>query len=552
MTFPYPRYTSEPTPDATAALPAEHEVVVVGAGPVGLAAALDLAKRGRKVLLLDQDDTVARGSRAICWSKRTLEIMDRLGVGQRLLDKGVTWNTGRVFFGDREVWSFDLLPEPGHRMPAFVNLQQYWFETICIEACREDGRVETRWSTKVVAVEPRADGILVTVESPHGPYRLHAQWLIACDGAHSTIRRLMGLDFKGRVFQDRFLIADVHMAAGLPAERRFWFQPPFHDGGSALLHRQADDVWRIDLQLGPDADPEEEKKPERVLPRLRAMLGPKPSFELDWVSVYTFQCRRLDRFRHGRVIFAGDAAHQVSPFGARGGNGGIQDVDNLVWKLDLVLQGKAPESLLDSYDAERGPAADEDITHATRATDFITPKNAASRVYRDAVLALAAEHPFARTLVNSGRLSLPAVLDGSPLNGDDDPSFPRAMRPGSACADAPVLAGNAAAWVLHELGRGFVGLYAPPATGPDEAERSALERLGQEPVPIRIRTIDGTGSDLRDREGLAAKRLDLRPGSFYLFRPDQHVVARWRRFEPAAIAEARDRAIGRAATTRSS
>ena len=249
----------------------------------------------------------------------------------------------------------------------------------------------------------------------------------------------MGLEWKGQVFRDRFLIADVHMKGEFPTERWFWFDPPFHPGQSVLLHRQADDVWRIDFQLGWDADPEEEKKPERVIPRIRAMLGDERPFELEWVSVYTFQCRRLDRFVHGRVIFAGDAAHQVSPFGARGANSGFQDTDNLCWKLARVLRGQSPASLLDSYDRERVEAADENILNSTRATDFITPKSNVSRVFRDAVLDLSRRHPFARRLVNSGRLSLPTTHRASPSVDARSGCVQRcdgAGRPGGRCADS--------------------------------------------------------------------------------------------------------------------
>ena len=519
------------TADAHASTPAEHEIVVVGAGSVGLALALDLAARGRRVLLLDDDDKVSAGSRAICWSKRTLEIMDRLGVGERLLAKGITWHTGRVFFREREIYRFDLQPEPGHRMPAFINLQQYHFEQIAIEAVRAQPLIELRCRTRVAGVVPADDGNLVDVQSPQGDYRLHAQWLVACDGAHSSIRRSLGLAFEGRTFEDRFLIADVRMEAAYPAERWFWFEPPFHEGGSALLHRQADDIWRIDLQLGADADPALERSPERVLPRLRAMLGPDRPFELEWVSVYSFQCARLERFRHGRVIFAGDSAHLVSPFGARGGNGGIQDADNLAWKLAWVMDGRAPERLLDSYDFERGLAADENIGHSTRSTDFISPKNAASHAFRNAALDLAVEWPFARRLVNSGRLSVPAVLDGSALNTADDTDFGPVMRPGSACADAPVLRAGRGSWLLHELAPGFTGLWARP----DDAPSVAVDQR----VSLRI-----VGDDLHDGDGLVAERYQLEPGTFYLIRPDQHVAARWRQLDPAKVRAAVARACG--------
>ncbi len=547
--YDYPRYEYRPTPDASAATPVAHETVVVGAGPVGLAFALDMAQRGRRVLILDEDDTVSIGSRAICWSKRTLEIMDRLGLGDRLLGKGVLWNTGRVFFRDREIYDFDLLPETGHRMPAFINLQQYYFEEFAIDAVLAHPSIELRFKSRVTAIEPAADGVLVTVESPQGPYRIHAAWLIACDGARSGIRRQMGLEFRGKVFEDRFLITDVRMQADFPAERRFWFEPPFHNGQSALLHKQADDVWRIDLQLGWEADPEEERRPERVIPRLRAMLGENRPFEIEWISVYTFQCRRLERFRHGRVIFAGDAAHQVSPFGARGGNGGIQDTDNLAWKLALVQEGLAPESLLDSYDHERGPATDENILNSTRSTDFITPKGEASRAFRDAVLQLSERFPFARRFVNSGRLSVPAVYDGSPLNGPDRGGFPAAMRPGSPCADSPIRSGATEGWLLHHLGREFTLLLCPPGgVEPRVAAAEAAAAFAGSVPGVAVKTIgEDAACDLIDHRGIATARYALAPGTAYLIRPDQHVAARWRHFDPEEARDALAKAIGRQA-----
>ncbi len=204
----------------------------------------------------------------------------------------------------------------------------------------------------------RADGARLEVETPDGRYAIEADYVIAADGARSAVRDMLGLAWKGQVFRDRFLIADVSMHGDFPTERWFWFDPPFHSGGSALLHKQADDIWRIDLQLGWDCDPDEEKKPEHVIPRIRAMLGPDRAFELEWVSVYTFQCARLERFVHDRVIFVGDAAHQVSPFGARGGNSGIQDADNLCWKLARVVRNESPASLLQTYNDERVEAAE--------------------------------------------------------------------------------------------------------------------------------------------------------------------------------------------------
>jgi len=313
-----------------------------------------------------------------------------------------------------------------------------------------------------------------------------------------------------------------------PAERWFWFDPPFHPGQSALLHRQADDVWRIDLQLGWDADPEVEKQPARILPRLRAMLGNSAEFDIEWASVYTFACRRMQQIRHGRVLFAGDAAHVVSPFGARGANSGFQDADNLVWKLKLVLDGRAPGRLLDTYDAERTAAADENLLNSTRATDFITPKSAVSRTFRDAVLALAKYHAFARKLVNSGRLSLPHVYRESPLNTPDREGemFSGMMVPGAPAVDAPVESADGS-WLLDHLHAGFTLLVFAGALS-----KQAAEALGHDPIPCHVlRVGSGADGDLGDRAGLLRERYDGRPGTCYLLRPDQHVCARWRRFD---------------------
>src|SRR3954466_4664497 len=326
-----------------------------------------------------------------------------------MVDKGISWNVGKVFFQDDLVYRFNLLPEAGHQRPAFINLQQYYVEGYLHERAETLENLSLRWKNKVVGLTQHADHVEVTVETPDGSYRLTGDYLVACDGGRRAVRSTMGLGSKGGVFRDRFLIADVKMKADFPTERWFWFDPPFHRNQSVLLHRQPDDVWRIDFQLGWDADPVAERQPERVIPRVKALLGEDVDFTLEWVSVYTFACLRMERFRHGRVIFAGDSAHGVSPFGARGANSGVQDAENLAWKLRLVLQGKAPEALLDSYDAERVYAADENILNSTRSTDFITPKSEASRAFRDATLELAKDCGFARRLLYSGRLPRPGT-----------------------------------------------------------------------------------------------------------------------------------------------
>ena len=519
-------FAYERSPDQGAAQPVRHAVVVVGAGPVGLSLAIDLAQRGRKVLLLDKDNRLSTGSRAICFAKRTLEIWDRLGVGERMVAKGVGWNVGKVFFRDELLYRFDLLPEDGHERPAFINLQQYYAEAYLVERASALPDLEIRWKNHVVALEQGDQGVKLGIDTPEGRYELLADYVVACDGSRSPLRAFLGEESRGRVFRDRFLIADVRVDASFPAERWFWFDPPFHPNQSVLLHRQPDGVWRIDFQLGWDADPEEEKKPEKIIPRVRALLGAEAKFELEWASVYTFACQRMDRFRKGRVLFAGDSAHGVSPFGARGANSGVQDAENLAWKLDLVLRGQAPDGLLDSYASEREYAADENIRNSTRATDFITPKSEVSRLFRDAVLDLARQQPFARKLVNSGRLSVPATLHGSALSTADSDSFEGAMVPGAPAADAPLSIDGRATWLLRELAQGFTLLAwgAPPAWAAG--------------LPLKLLVL----SPAEDTHGCLAQRYDLQPGTTYLLRPDQHVCARWRHPTEAGVRAALARA----------
>ena len=536
-----------PHADQHATTPVRRPVVIVGAGPVGLALAIDLAQRDVPVVVLDDDRRLSTGSRAICFAKRTLEIFDRLGCGDRMVAKGVSWNVGKVFLRDEQVYRFDLLPDTGHERPAFINLQQYYVEGYLAERALELPLIDLRWDNEVVDTQPHDDHVTLTINTPDGGYRLEAEHVVACDGSRSALRRHLGLESKGRTFRDRFLIADVRMTHDAPAERWFWFDPAFHPNQSVLLHRQPDNVWRIDFQLGWDADPDEERKPENILPRVKALLAHSAmkdaEFTLEWASVYTFSCQRMERFRHGRVLFAGDAAHGVSPFGARGANSGVQDADNLGWKLAAVQRGQAPDALLDPYAREREAAADENIRHSTRATDFITPKSAASRLFRDAVLSLARTQPFARTLVNSGRLSTPTTLHGSPLNTPDSQPFAGAMVPGAAAADAPVTCADGRdGWLLKQLGGGFTALVGADGTLARTLQGLTVRGFALAVIaiaPSGTRTVDA----LVDRDDAVARRYDLQPGTVVLLRPDAHVCARWRRPTPAQVEAAMRRAL---------
>ena len=457
-----------------------------------------------------------------------------------MLAKGVTWNVGKVFAGAvaEPLYTFDLAPADAQKFPAFINLQQYYVEEYLLDALAQ-GDSPVRWQHRVQAIVPGHDGVAVTVTTPQGEYPLQCDYLIAADGAHSTVRELMGLTFDGRTFEDNFLIADVRMRAAFSAERRFYFNAPFNEGRTALMHQQPDDIWRLDFQLGWDIDRHAALEEAQVTRRVQALLGPGQKFEYEWVSLYTFQCRRLQKFVHGRVIFAGDAAHLVSPFGARGGNGGLQDVDNLVWKLAWVLQNTAGPSLLASYDQERVYAADENLRHSTQSTDFMTPKTAQETAFRDAALDLARQHPFARRLVNSGRLSLPCQLRQSVLTTPDRDDFDSTLQPGDACLDAPLAASGAARWLLEILGGDFICLYFVGEQTP-----AALSACLPRAVRLVAVSRDFRADACQDPTGVLAARYDARPGTLYLIRPDQHIAARWRQFDARAMAAALARATG--------
>lgn len=528
-------YPYEKVADQDASSAVRHPVVIVGGGPIGMGLALDLGKKGVKCLVLDDHEGVGMGSRAICFAKRTLEICDRLGCGDPMVEKGVVWNLGRVYREEEEIYNFNLLPEDGHKRPAFINLQQPYFEQFIVEEIRRQqaagAPIEIRGRNLLTDLERKEDHVLLKIDTPDGAYQVEAEYVVACDGASSPTRNMLGEGFEGRVFEDNFLIADIRMNAEFPTERRFWFDPPFNPNETALMHKQPDGVWRLDFQLGWDIDRKAELEPAKIRERVSAMIGKDIEFELVWTSIYTFRCCTMKDYRHGRIFFAGDSAHQVSPFGARGANGGIQDIDNLGWKLAAVLKGNAPEALLDSYHDERKYGALENIKNSSRSADFLTPRNPAHAMFRDAVLDLVEDFEFARPMVNSGRLSMPCTYDTSPLNSTDAlHDGPDRTRPGSPLSDAPLSSG----FLLDGIGGHFL-LLAINCDAPESLE------------------VDGSSIDVRhlsgndDPKGLLGERyLGGAKSAIYLIRPDQHVAGRWPAFDADAVVAATRKAMGKA------
>lgn len=517
-----------------------HKVVIAGGGPVGLAAALALAKHGIASVVIEADTTVCKGSRATCLSRRTYEIFDRLGVLEPFLDKSLGWTSGRSFYRTSEILRFDMPHNDDQRILPMSNLQQYYVEQFLVDAIEQRrDLIDLRWGTSVEKVRQTSDGVSLTLSASGAAYELDADWLIAADGARSRVRQELGLRMNGTAYEGRYIIVDVGVDLGWPTGRLAWFDPPSNPGRTMLMHRQPDDVWRLDYQLHPGEDAEAMTRPENVIPVVTAhfkMLGvdDKP-WHLIWSSTYRATAVSLDAYTHGRVLFAGDAAHLVPIFGVRGLNSGFDDVFNLAWKLARVIDGTSPPALLDSYSHERHFAWRTNIMHAMKSTEFMAPPSSGFRVMRDAVLSLADKHPELRTLINPRQTSVIHYSD-SPQNtvSEDEASFSQGPAPGAALPEIKLrdTHGNEVC-LTTRLGEGFsllvYGVSDVAAAWAKQNEISVIE-IGD--------------NGLRDTVGRFAEVYDAKPHAFILVRPDGHVCARWRRFDEARGTRAMAKASG--------
>lgn len=550
--FDFPRYPFARSPDQDAGEIRRHPVIIVGGGMVGLTLAIDLGSKGIATVLLDDNDTVSSGSRSIAQARRTMEIWSRLGVAEPMRRKGISWSRGNTHYQGSTVLSFDVFPEGNSRFPSFTSLAQYYVEHYLVERAHRFPNVDLRWLNRVVGVTQSADGVQLEVETPEGAYSVRADWVVAADGARSSVRSALGLPFGGDKLHDKFVIADVRLDADYPFERNFWFDPLFYEGNTVLRVPQSDSIWRVDWQIDPDADATVELAPDMVDRRLRRIFGNDADFTVEWVSTYNSQHRLMDSFRSGRVFFAGDAAHQFSPFGGgRGGNSGVQDADNLGWKLAAVVAGRADAALLDSYDAERRPIAMRNIADSSLSTEFITPKSAHSLALHDAVLGLATVVPFAKAFINTGRFAVWPVLEHSTISAPDDPGFGPQGRPGTPAFDCALEAADGSrVWFGDRIGNDFVLVLYGAAEDISPALGERLDALfATRVVTIRPAGASGSDKDLVDAEGSFASLYDARPGTAYLFRPDQHVLGRWRRLDADVVVASLKRALG--ADTRS-
>lgn len=500
----------------------EHAVAIVGGGPVGLAVALGLARFGIASVIIEGDDSVCIGSRACCISRRSLEIMQRLGALDAFLAKGLPWTDGHSFYGETEVFHFSMPHDAQQKLPPMINLQQYYIEQFLVDAVarvnqRAPGLIDIRWATEVEAFETRADGVSVTAGNALGRYRLDAQWLIACDGGQSFVRKELGLSLTGTAYEGRYVIIDIELPSTHPTERRAWFDPPWNRGSTVLMHRQPDNIWRIDYQLRHGEDTEAALQPENVARFVQHHLDAIGEGHLAWTpiwtSVYRAGAMTLEAYRHGRVLFAGNAAHAMPIFGVRGLNSGFDDADNLAWKLAWVLEGKAPVELLDTYTAERVQAFHDNAANAKRSTEFMSPPARGFDLFREAVLSLAQEHREIANLINPRQTAAITYRD-SALSSDGD-AFAAGPVPGAVLLDVPLAAGPAK-YLVDTLGPRFTCLVFT-ASGAIPTDVEAFARGADRDVAVACIT------DIH-----ALRAYDAIDGAVLLVRPDGHVAGRWR------------------------
>ncbi|MCA8199867.1 FAD-dependent oxidoreductase [Burkholderia sp. AU33545] len=539
-----------------------HRVAIVGGGPVGLAVALGLANHGIRSVLLEADDSVCHGSRAICISRRSLEIIERLGALDGFLSVGLPWSGGRSFHRHEEVLHFTMPQDENQKLPPMVNLAQYHIEQFLLDAAlRRPELIEIRWQTKVAGVTRRPDGVRLDVDTPLGGYALDADWAVASDGGRSTMRDALGLSLQGTSYEGRYVIVDIALDSDRPTERLAYFDPASNPGSTVLVHKQPDNVWRIDYQLRDDEDPEAAVKPENVIPRVQSlldMMGERGDWSPIWITIYKANALTLERYRHGRVLFCGDAAHLVPIFGVRGANSGIDDADNVAWKLAYVIRGLASDALLDSYSDERVFATHENLRYGTKSTEFMAPPSFAFDLMRKAVLTLAVRHPALRSLINPRQTSAIAYT-ASPLNADERDAFSAGPAPGMVLAECPLMLqtssdigndnGARRGHLTDLVGSRFTAFRFTRDGAPDPSFADLERRLHDTGIPFALVTLarhaapQHPGGGGYDVDGRLFDLYGARDGTVYLVRPDGHVLGRWHDARTTDLSAALERAL---------
>ncbi len=528
------------------------QVVIVGSGPAGMVLALELARHGVPSVILTSELQVSQGSRAIVFTRRSMEILQQVGVADRMTQHGLPWRFGNSFYRGQRVFRMEAPHDADDRFFPMLNIQQQYMEEYLLDACEASGLIELRWGNKVTHVVQENGFAVATVDTPEGEYQLESQWLVAADGGRSGIRSQMNLEMEGTSYEGFFVIADIKIDLPFPTERLAYFDPDWNRGNTILMHREPHGIWRVDYQLPPGETPEQALTVESLTTRINAQLdmigfGGTP-WELDWSSVYSARTLTLPDFVHGNVIFTGDAAHLLPIFGVRGANTAFQDAQSLGWHLAFVVKGLASEQLLRNHSNERVGAAREIIEEAGKSTRFMTPPEGGFTLLRNAVLSLSLTQGFVRPLYH-WRTSRPHEYTHSMLNsmGDDNALFKAGPAHGAPPQNICLSADN---YLLDHLGGGFDLLYFTEHDAVPQALCDVVQGVRQQGIPVRIvavgsgQTVTGADTTLSDADGHFRHRYGVvASGAGYLLRPDQHVCARWLTLDAHRLQTAFDAAL---------
>ncbi|MFM1924352.1 MAG: hypothetical protein RIT44_158 [Pseudomonadota bacterium] len=523
---------------------ARQKVVIVGAGPAGMVTALELARHGVASVVLSADLQFSQGSRAICFTRRSMEILQQVGVADRMTEIGLPWRFGNSFYRGQRVFRMEAPHDPHDRFFPIINVQQPYMEEFLHDACQANPLIDFRWGNKLNHLSQKEGYAVLEVDTPEGPYALESDWVVAADGGRSALRSALNLQMEGASYEGIFVIADIKIDLPLPTERLAYFDPDWNPGNTILMHREPHGIWRVDYQLPPGETPEEALRPESLKTRINAQLAmighANTPWEMDWSSVYSARTLTLPEFVHGSVIFTGDAAHLLPIFGVRGANTAFQDAQSLGWQLGAVVQGLAGKSLLANHSAERVGAAREIITEAGKSTRFMAPPSAGFRLLRDAVLSLSLTQEFVRPLYH-WRTSRPHAYTHSRLNCQQDDNALFQNGPAHGAPPQNVRLGDDD-YLLDHLGGGFDLLYFTQAAELPASLQTVLANARAKGVRIRVtavgaghavagcdQTLPDAAGDLRQRYGMAVE------GAAYLLRPDQHICARWLSLEAPAL-----------------
>ena len=527
-----------------------HPVVIIRAGPVGLACALDLASLGIRTIVIEKREGVQVGSRAVGIRRRSLQIFDHLGVFRAIRAAGYVLERGWTYYGTKLVNESIFQDETGSDYPNVLLLQQDVLEEMLIQRAREFGSVDIRWCHTLRAMDQSDDRLRLSIAAPDGPYTLDARFVVAADGAHSDVRRILGISYLGARFEQRWVIADFHTAASITPGRRLWFDPPYQVGSTTILYQLPGNTWRLDYLVPDGEDPAEAATPQKATERIRAhlaMMKLPDDWQLLRCSAYSPSALSLESYRQGRVLFAGDAAHLTPIFSGRGMNHGIEDIHNLSWKLAQVIRHQRDPAILDTYTLERRPAVLATLNALSKTTVYMSTPSRGARLMRSAALSLASGQPGFRSLFEPFQLG-EFVPSDSPLNGA--PHREREFHgegpgSGSTVPDFPIELdqnGQRRRCSIYQLlGKRFLVLYFMDSGCASLAQIRELPTLAAD-VEIILVASDATSIDgfttIADRDGSARRALAATPGTCYLIRPDDVIAARWRTLVPQELISA--------------